>query len=68
MRRLLASLVVVVIAIASGRDTGAQNGAPGVPNRKDSLKFAAIGDNGTGDQAQYDVAAVMQQWHSKFPF
>ena len=68
MRRLLASVVVVVMAIASGRETGAQNGASGVPNRKDSLKFAAIGDNGTGDQAQYDVAAAMQTWHLKFPF
>lgn len=68
MRRLLASIIVVAITIASGRDTGAQNGAPGVPNRKDSLKFAAMGDNGTGDQAQYDVAATMQAWHQRFPF
>src|SRR5262249_13765645 len=39
-----------------------------LPNRADSLKFAAIGDNGTGDQPQYDVAQQMANAHAKFPF
>ena len=39
-----------------------------VPNRPDSLKFAAIGDNGTGDQPEYDVATQMDRWHQRFPF
>jgi Calcineurin-like phosphoesterase len=39
-----------------------------VPNRPDSLKFAAIGDNGTGNQPEYDVANQMTQWHGRFPF
>src|SRR6187549_290728 len=38
------------------------------PNRPDSLKFAAIGDNGTGDRPQYDVAQQMTSAHSRFPF
>ena len=28
-----------------------------LPNRPDSLKFAVIGDNGTGATPQYDVAS-----------
>jgi calcineurin-like phosphoesterase family protein len=39
-----------------------------LPNRAGSLKFAAIGDNGTGDQPQYDVAGQMDQWHGRFAF
>ena len=27
-----------------------------------------MGDNGTGDPAQYEVAAQMVAWHAKFPF
>ena len=69
MRRLAASLVLGAAVIAASASPGAAQGAaPGVPNRKDSLKFAAIGDNGTGDKAQYEVAAQMQAWHGKFPF
>src|SRR5215831_4846559 len=41
---------------------------PLLPNRPGSLKFAAIGDNGTGDQPQYDVAGQMEQWHQRFAF
>jgi len=39
-----------------------------VPNRPGSLKFAAIGDNGTGEQPEYDVANQMDLWHRRFPF
>ena len=39
-----------------------------VPNRPDSLKFAAFGDNGTGQQPEYDVASQMNVWHAKFRF
>jgi len=34
----------------------------------DSVKFAAIGDNGTGDKPQYDIANQMTRFHAKFPF
>ena len=34
----------------------------------DSLKFAAIGDNGTGDQPQYDIARQMTAFHNGFAF
>ena len=39
-----------------------------LPNRSDSLKFAAIGDNGTGDRPQYELAQQMTKVHSTFPF
>jgi 3',5'-cyclic AMP phosphodiesterase CpdA len=38
------------------------------PNRADSLKFAAIGDNGTGDRPQYEVARQMENAHASFAF
>lgn len=39
-----------------------------LPNKPDSLRFAIIGDNGTGDRAQYEIANRMADWHAKFPF
>jgi 3',5'-cyclic AMP phosphodiesterase CpdA len=39
-----------------------------LPNRPNSLKFAAIGDNGTGDPPQYEVADMMNRVHQKFAF
>jgi hypothetical protein len=34
----------------------------------DSLKFAVIGDNGTGDRPQYEVGAQMSAARATFPF
>jgi hypothetical protein len=39
-----------------------------LPNQTGSVKFAAMGDNGTGDREQYDVATQMNDWHKKFAF
>jgi 3',5'-cyclic AMP phosphodiesterase CpdA len=41
---------------------------PPLPNRPGSVKFAAIGDNGTGDRPQYEVAQRMIDAHTAFPF
>jgi 3',5'-cyclic AMP phosphodiesterase CpdA len=68
MHRLLVAVVFGLVAVASGSAGEAQSTASGVPNRKDSLKFVAIGDNGTGDKPQYDIAAQMSAWHRTFPF
>ena len=43
-------------------------GSQSLPNRPDSVKFAAIGDNGTGERAQYEVAKQMADVHARFPF
>jgi len=69
VRRFVASVVVGLAAVAFTARGDAQSGAPsGVPNLKDSLKFVAIGDNGTGDKPQYDLAEKMNAWHRQFPF
>ena len=40
----------------------------GLPNKEGSVKFAVIGDNGTGDKPQYEVAEQMEKAHEQFPF
>ena len=39
-----------------------------LPNRPGSIKFAAIGDAGRGDRAQYDVSAQMKAFRDVFKF
>ncbi len=39
-----------------------------LPNRNGSLKFAVIGDNGTGERPQYEVGQQMARAHGTFPF
>ena len=39
-----------------------------LPNRMGSLKFAVLGDFGTGQRAQYELADQMSKLHQRFPF
>lgn len=39
-----------------------------LPNRPDALRFAVIGDSGTGSQRQYDIAQRMMEARQQFPF
>ncbi len=39
-----------------------------LPNRADSVKFAAFGDMGTGERPQYEVAEQMVAYHQRFAF
>ena len=39
-----------------------------LPNTPDSLHFAVIGDNGTGDREQYDIGTRMAEWYARFKF
>ncbi len=41
---------------------------PALPLKQDSVRFAVIGDTGTGDRPQYDVANRMVVQRQKFPF
>jgi calcineurin-like phosphoesterase family protein len=63
MRRFAAVLLVVVLAschlLAQSRR---------LPNAANSVKFAVIGDNGTGQRPQYEVGAQMAKAHASFPF
>jgi hypothetical protein len=39
-----------------------------VPNRPDTFKFAVLGDNGSGDKGQYDLADQMAAVHRLFDY
>jgi predicted phosphodiesterase len=39
-----------------------------LPVKNGSVRFAVIGDTGTGSTAQYDVGKQMAAFHEKFPF
>jgi hypothetical protein len=39
-----------------------------LPNRDGSVKFAVIGDNGTGDRGQYEIGALMAAYRKIFRF
>jgi len=67
MRRAAVAVVAVVV-IAAVLLLGVQAQELTLPNRPDSLKYAAFGDNGTGEQPEYDVANQMDLWHRRFPF
>lgn len=66
MRRRRIQLVVFVATALASAALFAQ--APPLPNRPDSVKFAVIGDNGTGERAQYEVADTMTKVRAAFPY
>ena len=39
-----------------------------MPNKADSLKFAVLGDFGTGSKEQYQLADQMKRVHNQFPY
>jgi 3',5'-cyclic AMP phosphodiesterase CpdA len=63
MKRVATALLLLTAGVFPST---AQDAA--LPNRSASLKFAAIGDNGTGETAEYDVARQMASRHGAFPF
>jgi hypothetical protein len=60
--RILRTLLVV--AFVGWQPAAAPSLA--VPNRPDTLKFAVLGDNGSGDKGQFDVAEQMSAVHKLF--
>jgi len=64
MRKLIAASIVALAAVgwvAAAQDTQ----LPGAPT---SVKFAVIGDNGTGAAAQYEVGRQLVAARERFPF
>jgi hypothetical protein len=63
MRRLLfiAVLIVGLPLQPAGQELR-------LPNRDGSVKFAVIGDSGTGDSKQRSVANELAAWRTRFPF
>ena len=63
MHRLIAAtLIATSAALASGQPQIA------LPNREGSVRFAVIGDSGTGGGAQREVAEQIAAAHARFPF
>jgi predicted MPP superfamily phosphohydrolase len=58
--------VIALLAVAAVELLAAQPAS--LPARPDSLKFAVIGDTGTGAPAQFDVGTRMNEARSAFPF
>ncbi len=63
--RFIASLALVVASLGV---LTAQDIPLTVPNQPDSLKFAVIGDSGTGSSSQYRVGEKLAASRAKFPF
>ncbi len=59
-------LLTVLALAASCPWAGAQELT--LPLKPHSVRFAAIGDMGTGNKRQYQTAAKMREWREKFPF
>jgi hypothetical protein len=39
-----------------------------LPLRENSIRFAVIGDSGTGDKGQYEIGAQLADYRTRFPF
>ena len=61
-------LCTVMIVLAAGAWSAGPQDATPLPDARGSVKFAVIGDNGTGNTAQYDVGRQMATAHMRFPF
>jgi len=68
VRRLALVFVAWVVVAAATVPVAISPLPAALPARPGSLKFAAIGDNGTGDRAQYDVGQRMATERQRFPF
>jgi hypothetical protein len=78
LTRISAAAATLVLALFATGAGGAIQSAPQpasapplaltLPNRTDSLKFAVLGDFGTGNREQYELAAQMKRAHDVFPF
>jgi hypothetical protein len=61
MRRLS---LLLLVCLARGADAPELK----LPLKPDSVRFAVIGDSGTGESAQTETAAEMASIHDRFPF
>ena len=65
-RRWAGGLVGTALLVAASWTLAAQDLR--LPNTADSVKFAVIGDSGTGDREQREVADQMVKFHAVFKF
>jgi len=70
-RSLTALIAAVALLVPAAGHQGKPTGsaiAITLPQREGSLKFAVIGDSGTGGRQQYEIGARMAEAHALFPF
>jgi len=53
---------------AAAERTAQQTSGSALPNRQGSLKFAVLGDFGTGEKTQYELADQMIRLHDRFKY
>ena len=76
MKRIVAAISVITLLLLSGAErlqsqtNGTVKNGPSInlPNTANSMRFAVMGDTGTGKTAQAELAEVMAQYHAVFPF
>jgi Calcineurin-like phosphoesterase len=70
--RLIAVLIATAALLVPAAGQQSRPAGPSIaitlPQKEGSLRFAVIGDSGTGGRQQYDVAARMVEAHALFPF
>jgi 3',5'-cyclic AMP phosphodiesterase CpdA len=69
-RTVLAPLLATLFALLLVAPTATQKASvpetlPSIPH---AVRFAVIGDSGTGDKRQYEVAEQLTQYYRRFPF
>jgi predicted MPP superfamily phosphohydrolase len=64
MRRLGLALLLWIVVVGSVGPASQE----ALPTRPGSVKFAALGDSGTGGRAQYDVGDQLASARAQFPF
>ena len=62
---LASALALLLVVHAPGH---AQSQQIPLPNKPDTLHFAVIGDNGTGDRPEYEIGQQMASWYQRFKF
>ena len=63
---LLVTWFAVLLALNAQQP--ANSPATALPNKNGSFKFAVLGDFGTGDRTQYELAEQMTRLHERFKF
>ena len=65
--RAVRSAALCIVGLIASWQPDVFTAAP-LPNKAGTVKFAVIGDNGTGDSGQYEVGAEMARRRAQFPF
>jgi hypothetical protein len=63
-----APLALALTALLFVRLAGQAQSPIPLPNKPDTLHFAVIGDNGTGDKEEYEIGRQMADWYQRFKF